>query len=163
MNNCDDASIVALSDDQGNEYQVLERHALLSETLKNVMEDGAFGTIPLPNVSGFILKKVFEYTALLEQNPVPSDRKNSNLTLYAWETAFLESIPHDNHMELIIDLIKAANFLDMKPLLDLATRYPALIIRKQPSADAIRETFDIEDDFAPGEREAIEKQNIWKD
>ena len=54
----------------------------------------------------------------------------------------------------------AANYLDIKPLLDLATAKVACVIRAM-TVPEIREYFGIENDFTPEEEAQILEENRW--
>nr|CAG8505232.1 1660_t:CDS:2 [Entrophospora candida] len=60
------------------------------------------------------------------------------------------------------EFCKAANYLDIKPLLDLACKTVANMI-KSKSPEEIRRTFNIENDFTPEEEEQVRKENEWCD
>jgi S-phase kinase-associated protein 1 len=68
----------------------------------------------------------------------------------------------------LFDLILAANYLDMKGLLDLG-KLNELIkgcksvanMIKNKSVEEIRKTFNITNDFSPEEEEQIRKENEW--
>lgn len=60
----------------------------------------------------------------------------------------------------LFDLILAANYLDVKPLLELTCMSVATLL-KDKSPDEIRKTLDISNDFTPEEEERIRKENEW--
>jgi S-phase kinase-associated protein 1 len=60
----------------------------------------------------------------------------------------------------LFELILAANYLDMKALLDLGCKTVANMI-KGKSVEEIRKTFNVQNDFTPEEEEAIKKENEW--
>ena len=58
------------------------------------------------------------------------------------------------------DNVQAANYLDIKGLLDVTCKTVANMI-KGKSPDEIRRTFNIKNDFTPEEEEQIRKENAW--
>ena len=57
-------------------------------------------------------------------------------------------------------MILAANYLDVKSLLELSTAKVATII-KNKTIPEIREYFNIENDFTPEEEQQIMDENKW--
>ena len=60
----------------------------------------------------------------------------------------------------LFELILAANYLDIKGLLDVTCKTVANMI-KGKSAEEIRKTFNIKNDFTPEEEEQVRKENEW--
>jgi S-phase kinase-associated protein 1 len=58
------------------------------------------------------------------------------------------------------NLSQAANYLDIKPLLDVGCKTVANMI-KGKSPEEIRKTFNITNDFTPEEEEHIRRENEW--
>mmetsp|Transcript_6882 Transcript_6882/g.874 ORF Transcript_6882/g.874 Transcript_6882/m.874 type:complete len:84 (+) Transcript_6882:248-499(+) len=73
----------------------------------------------------------------------------------SWDSAFV-----DIEQEVLFELILAANYLDIKPLLDLTCAKVASMI-KGKSPEEIRRTFGIENDFTPEEEAQIREENRW--
>ncbi|KAJ4776507.1 Skp1 [Rhynchospora pubera] len=70
----------------------------------------------------------------------------------------------ENFMEVdqktIFDLIQAANYLDIKGLLDLCCRTVAEMM-KQKSIEQIRDTFNIKNDYTKEEEAEIKAESAW--
>jgi len=60
----------------------------------------------------------------------------------------------------LFELILAANYLDIKPLLDLTCKTVANMI-KGKTPEKIRKTINIKNDFTPEEEEQVRKENEW--
>lgn len=57
-------------------------------------------------------------------------------------------------------LLQAANYLDIKALLDVGCKTVANMI-KGKSPEEIRKTFNIQNDFTPEEEDVIRRENEW--
>ena len=66
----------------------------------------------------------------------------------------------DVEQELLFELILAANYMDIKSLLDLTCAKVASMI-KGKTPEQIRKTFNIANDFTPEEEEAVRAENKW--
>lgn len=154
-----------------------------SMTIKNMIEDLGSSeevtTIPLPNVSGSTLAKVLEYCK--HRSKVNADAKanadNANASADASadaNTSANASASADAKAEVrtweedfvavdqrtLFDLILAANYLNIKGMLDLTCQTVASMI-KGKTVEEIRKTFNIKNDFTPEEEEEIRRENQW--
>jgi len=150
------------SDDQV--FEVPRNIAEMSVTVKHMLEDINPGSdtdnpIPLPNVTGKILSKVIDYCKYHNEHPdAPSDEKKDEKRtddIIPWDKEFC-----DVDQPTLFELILAANYLDIKPLLDLTCKTVANMI-KGKTPEEIRKTFNIKNDFTPEEEEQIRKENEW--
>ncbi|EPY43508.1 S-phase kinase-associated protein 1 [Angomonas deanei] len=131
-------------------------------------QEGVDAIIPIPNVSGRTLRLVLEYMEYHTNNPAdPIDKplKSSIESLLCeWDNNYLYHKllkDHDETQhEVLIDVIMAANFLNVKDLLDLTCACVASMIRGK-SAEEIRTLFNIENDFSREEAEKIREENRW--
>jgi S-phase kinase-associated protein 1 len=116
--------------------------------------------IPLPNVRGTILKKVIKYMGYHHTNPAkeiekPLKSANMREVVSEWDANFVEV-----DQETLFELILAANYMDIKPLLDLTCAKVASMI-KGKTPEEIRKRFNIQNDFSPEEEEAVRAENKW--
>lgn len=115
--------------------------------------------VPLPNVTGKILDKVVQYCKYHVDHPivVAEDKKDEKRTddITPWDLDFCNV-----DQATLFELILAANYLDIKPLLDLTCKTVANMI-KGKTPEEIRKTFNIKNDFTPEEEEQVKKENEW--
>eukprot|EP00775_Hariotina_reticulata_P014285 gene14285-12_t len=138
---------VKLTSSDNQMFEVDEEIANESQTVKNMIEDtGTEDVIPLPNVPGKILAKVIEYCKFhVEANKKVDDKPaKSEDDIKQWDTEF----------------VKAANYLNIKGLLDLTCQTVANMI-KGKTPEEIRKTFNIKNDFTPEEEEEVRRENQW--
>ena len=116
------------------------RSKLLSGIIEDYPEDSEF---PLNKINGATLEKVKEYLSHYQdseprqiEKPLQKDFKDC---VDEWDYKF---IGDDNSQ--ILALIFAANFMDIKPLLELAAAKVATLIRGT-TTESIRKDFEIKD------------------
>ncbi|KAI8554031.1 hypothetical protein RHMOL_Rhmol05G0065700 [Rhododendron molle] len=148
---------IVLKSSDGETFEVEETVALESQTIKHMIEDDcADNTIPLPNVTSKILAKVIEYCrkhveasgAGKAADDVDKDAADEE-ALKKWDAKFVEV-----DQGVLFDLILAANYLNIKSLLDLTCQTVADMI-KGKTPEEIRKTFNIKNDFTPEEEEEL--------
>jgi len=154
-------STVKLQSVDGAEVEVPVEVAKMSETVKHLIEDiGGDQVIPLPNVTGKTLNKVIDYCKYHLEHPAPpsEEKKEEKRTddILLWDLEFCKVLDQASLFELIL----AANYLDIKPLLDLTCKTVANMIKGKTPED-IRRTFNIKNDFTPEEEEQVRKENEW--
>ncbi|KAI4308511.1 hypothetical protein L6164_031575 [Bauhinia variegata] len=138
--------MITLVSSDGDTYEVEEAVAMQSETLKHLIEDICDDSaIPLPNIKGRILSKVIVYC----KKHAESDN------IREWDENFVEV-----DQGMLFDFIMAANYLNIKSLLDLTCGAVANMI-KGKSPEEIREIFNIENDYTPEEKEEVRRDNQW--
>jgi len=146
---------------EGDKFEVTKKVAVQSELVKTMAEgDKEENEIPLPNVKSSVLKKVVEYMRYHVDNPareIEKPLKSANMAevVSQWDADFV-----DVDQEVLFELILAANYMDVKALLDLCCAKVASMM-KGKTAEAIRKTFNIVNDFTPEEEEAIIAENKW--
>jgi len=165
--------IVLQSNDQPKpvEYKLDRDASKMSGLIKDMLEDqqeGDQSVIPVPNVNGRTLKYVLQYVEHHHNNkaePIEKPLKtNIRDVISEWDKQFIFSDLVKNgdekQHELLIDVIMAANFLNIKDLLDLTCATVASMI-KGKTPEQIRALFNIENDFTPEEEEKIREENRW--
>jgi len=147
---------------QDNEsFEVDKKIAVMSELVRTMAEvDSEETKIPLPRVKGAILRKVIEYMNYHHDNPAKEIEKPLKSAIMAevvdaWDANFVEV-----KQEILFELILAANYMDIKPLLDLTCAKVASMI-KGKNPEQIRKTFNIKNDFMPNEEDAVRAENKW--
>ncbi|KAK4260657.1 hypothetical protein QN277_003743 [Acacia crassicarpa] len=147
---------VTLKSSDGESFEIDEVVALESQALKHLIEDKCdTNGIPVPNVTGKILAKVIEYCKKHVEAANSEEKKVSDEDLKTWDAEFVKV-----DQAMLYDLILAANYLNIKSLLDLTCQTVAEMI-KGKSPEEIRKTFRIKNDFTPAEEEEIRRENHW--
>jgi len=153
---------VKLISADGVGYEVEQRVVEQSLLLKNMMEDIGedITDIPVPNVQSNVLRKVLDYCEHHKNDPasVNSDEgvaraKTSEIS--PWDQKFLQV-----DQEMLFEIIMTANYLDIRPLLEVGSRTVAGMI-KNKSPEEIRKTFNIVNDFTPEEEAQICREHEW--
>eukprot|EP01100_Stratorugosa_tubuloviscum_P010890 TRINITY_DN474_c3_g1_i1.p1 TRINITY_DN474_c3_g1~~TRINITY_DN474_c3_g1_i1.p1 ORF type:complete len:157 (+),score=79.88 TRINITY_DN474_c3_g1_i1:171-641(+) len=151
------ATVKLVSSDEV-EFEVEREIANKSQTIKNMLDDlgDNEASIPLPNVAGKILSKVIEWCKYHKEHPTEENRDDRNTdNISQWDQDFCKV-----DQTTLFELILAANYLDIKPLLDLTCKTVANMI-KGKSPEEIRKTFNIKNDFTPEEEEQVRRENAW--
>ena len=104
--------------------------------------------VPLAD-SRLLLSRDCDLADKAEQESLPDDEKN------VWDKEFVKV---DD--EMLFNLILAANYLDIKALLDLTCKTVADEI-KGKTPEEIRIRFNIKNDFTPEEEEEVKRENAW--
>jgi len=158
----DMSEVLTLTSQEQKKFSVPKKVALMSELVKTMSEgDKEEKTIPLPNVKATVLEKVVAYMNYHAENPakeIEKPLKSSNMNEVVsdtWDADFV-----DVEQDMLFELILAANYMDIKPLLDLTCAKVASMI-KGKSPEQIRKTFNIQNDFTPEEEEAVRAENKW--
>ncbi|KAL5567857.1 hypothetical protein UlMin_024432 [Ulmus minor] len=122
-----------------------------------MIEDNcADNRIPLPNITSKILSMIIEYykkhveTPKLDEHATTVDHE-----LKAWDADFVKV-----DQATLFGLILAANYLNIKSLLDLTCQTVADMIEGK-TPEEIRKTFNIKNDFTPEEEDKVRRENQW--
>ncbi|XP_065643189.1 S-phase kinase-associated protein 1-like [Hydra vulgaris] len=99
---------------------------------------------PLLNVNAAILRKVIDWaTHHKDDPPPPEDDEKRTDDIDPWDQEFLKV-----DQGTLFELILAANYLDIKGLLDVTCKTVAKMIKGKTSEE-IRKLFNIKTDFTP--------------
>ena len=186
MAEADDNRTIHLVSQEGECFDVPISVGKMSELVKTMIDEDQneeeAQEIPLPNVKSAILSKVIEFTKHYKEEPMneiekvgtnnfsfvggPVDNeliyfsqplKSANMAevVQEWYSNFIAV-----DQEILFELILAANYMDIKPLLDLTCATVASMI-KGKSPEDIRKTFNIVNDFTPEEEAQVREENKW--
>ena len=150
--------MLKLQSSDGDDFEVEKVVACMSKTIKTMLEDLGDDdeVIPLPNVNSKTLKLVKKWAEHHQNDPAPDDddsKEKRTDDISDWDKSFLNLDKVD-----LFELILAANYLDMKGLLDATCKTVANMIKGKTS-DEIRKTFNIKNDFTKVEEEQMHKEN----
>ncbi|GFP80724.1 skp1-like protein 1a [Phtheirospermum japonicum] len=153
---------IVLRSSDGEVFEVEDAVAVESQTIKHMIEDDcADNVIPLPNVTGKILSKVIEYCKRHVDASASAAKTDDKLASTAASDDDLKAFDADFvkvDQATLFDLILAANYLNIKSLLDLTCQTVADMI-KGKTPEEIRKTFNIKNDFTPEEEEEVRREN----
>ena len=136
--------------DNGEVFTVDVEVAKMSGTIKTMMddlgiEDGQGEVVPVPKVDGPILKMVIEWATHHKDDPQPAEDNESksrfHLDIPEWDQKFLKV-----SQAVLLDLIQAAKYLDIKGLLDVTCQTVADMI-KGKSPEDIRKILNVKKDL----------------
>jgi S-phase kinase-associated protein 1 len=155
------SKIINLISSDGVKVSIDEKSAQRSQLLKGLVQDyQGENEIPMPDIRGDVLKKVVEYLVHYKETepkeiPKPLPTSNLNEVTDEWDVNFINGIDLDTSF----DVINAANYMDIKPLLDLSCAKIAGIM-KGKTAEEIRGMFNIECDLTEDELKEYEEYQI---
>jgi S-phase kinase-associated protein 1 len=154
-------------------FRVPYKHIKISKLIKDMVEEldpeeyldediPSIPEIPLPNVGKDPLEKAIEYaTHHFQKMPSTIERpllRDLKHYVGEWEIEFLKNMSKT----LLIEVILAANYLNMTPLLNLTCAFVASNLkRERKTLEEIREMFGISIDFTDEEKKKIIAENDW--
>mmetsp|Transcript_14785 Transcript_14785/g.19414 ORF Transcript_14785/g.19414 Transcript_14785/m.19414 type:complete len:172 (+) Transcript_14785:89-604(+) len=150
---------------EGDIYEVPFAVAKMSKLVETTVDDDVDDEdetqeIPLPNVKAAVLQKVIEYCSHYQTDPmtpIQTPLKSSKIEdlVQPW---YAEYVKVDR--VLLFELVTAANFMDIKPLLDLTCLAVSVMIKGKP-AEELRRIFNISNEFSPEEEAQVREENKW--
>ena len=156
----EDKQITLVSSD-GEKMKISAKAAQRSNLVKGIIEDYPDDAeVPLTNVKSGVLKKVKEYLDHYADGDIreierPLISANYQECVDPWDYEYINL-----DLDTVFEIILAANYMDIKPLLELASSKIASVI-KGKSPEEIRKTFNIQNDFTPEEEAQIREENQW--
>jgi S-phase kinase-associated protein 1 len=156
--------LIELHSSDKQSFKVTEEVAYQSEMIKNMLEelDDPSAAVPVPNVDGETLSKVLEYckhhSQVAKELAAEQDeakKRSKERELQQWDKQYITV-----DQAVLYHVIMAANYLNIKNLLDLCCQTVADII-KGKTPEEIRAYFKIENDFTPEEEEEVRRENQW--
>ena len=139
--------------------------AMQSSLIKGLIDDGSADDpdtpLPVTQVSAATMGKCMIFVEHCRttnsepeiESPLPSNDLSQHVE--AWFNTY---ITDDVDQALLFDIVLAANYLDIKPLLKLGSAKIASLI-KGKSIEEIRQFFQMENDFTPEEEANIREEN----
>ena len=154
---------IKLLSNEGDTFELDIEVAKKSEVIKEMLEncDDSSEEVPLSTISTYQLRKVVQWLEQHKNDAVldrlmgeEKDYNSDNIS--EWDINFFSL----SQVE-VFDLILAANYLDIKDMLDILAKTVANMM-KGKTAREIRETFNIECDLTEEEIEKIQNENEWE-
>ncbi|XP_055627419.1 S-phase kinase-associated protein 1-like [Toxorhynchites rutilus septentrionalis] len=154
-------STIKLQSSDGVIFETDVQAAKCSVTIKTMLEEFGLGEsdepIPLPNLSSGVLQKVLQWAEHHKNDPPLVERRRIIVPIIdeidPWDAEFFNV-----DQVMLYELIMAANYLEIKALLDTGCQTVANLIENK-SPEEIRATFNIKNDFTSAELEAIHQEN----
>ncbi|ANZ76545.1 BA75_03389T0 [Komagataella pastoris] len=139
--------------DNDDDNELLRDAAAVDSNELDVIE------IPTPNVRSTVLKLIIEWCEHYKDISFPDENQDEDSKktppIDEWDKNFLNV-----DQEMLYEIILAANYLNIRPLLYSGCKMVAEMIRGK-SPEEIRKTFNIVNDFSPEEEAAIRRENEW--
>lgn len=156
--------LITFTTKDGKSLTTLYKNIELCQTIKNIcnhpeneeeIEDWEVpqGEIPLNDVNYDVLNKVIAFCKFHSEN---KNINNDSEEYINWKKEYLD-ITDDE----LFNIILAANYLDVKTLLDMTCETVATYIKSCKTPQDIRRRFSIKNDFTPEEEEEVKKENAW--
>lgn len=158
---------VCLRSSDGEAFEVSEQViAAASVTIKGMIGEASSSaagadttTLPIPNVTAATLSRVLDYVNKHSADIQPDDYNfcapGDEHPLARFDDDFVDV---DN--DTLIDLVHAAEYLNIKKLFDLTCKAVADKLKGR-TIDEIRKTFSIVNDYTKEEEEEVRRENSW--
>ena len=158
----EESKIIKLITKEGKEIEITKDSAVLSELLKQKINDFPDEEkFPINEVDEKTAEKVKEYLSHFNGTAPPEIEKplksnNIKNVTDEWSANFMNRMSFDD----IINLSEAANYMGINCLLDLCSAKIASLI-KDKSEEEIKKEFKIKQSFTEEEKNKIREENKW--
>ena len=145
---------IQISSSEGKLHKITKKAAMRSGILKGMMEDYPDdATFPMKNIKGNIMEKIKDYLMHYENEEpqeitIPLKSNNFSECVNTWDYNFL-----GNDFDIVLELLSAANYLDIKPLYELISAFLGANIRGINSNNIFKD-FEI-DELTEKEKEEM--------
>jgi S-phase kinase-associated protein 1 len=153
-------SIKLISNDKES-FELIRDLVVESKMIAKFIEDNDEDMIdiPLPNVNKKNLKLIIAFFEQYNKEPMSIIPKplNGELSnhIQTWYSEFI-----DKDYPELEELVIAANYMEITPLIDLCCAKIATLIKDKPTEE-IRQIFNIKNDFTQEEEEQLKKDNTY--
>lgn len=164
MSNTDEREIEIITKDS-KKCKVKRKMILMSGLVSDMLEeqdeeDEDIPSIPIPNVDVETFEVIHKYIQHHWNNKAEEIKKplkgKIEDVISQWDNEFLISVDQT----MLIKLVMASNYLNIKDLLDLTSARMASRM-KGKTPERIREMFGIECDFDQVDKKKIKEENKW--
>lgn len=141
------------------EVECAKQSVIFRSMLEDIPRKEDDDAIPLPNLTSAVLKKVIEWVTYHKDDPpqaeAEGDKEEEMRTdnISAWDREFLK-VDHEELFEIIL----AANFLEIRGLLDVGCKTVANLI-KDKTPEEVKMTFSFNNNLAPPKEKKAKMEN----
>ncbi|XXH05513.1 hypothetical protein Hte_011943 [Hypoxylon texense] len=165
---------LTLMSQDGTKITISRKAARYSQILEDLMEDLCESEtelpIPLDAIDGASLAIIVEWCEHHAVAPAePSDDEDSWSSEDSWYKSRRTRIPEwdaeflaSKDKETIFDILNAANYMNVQPLLDYAIKTLARNLIGM-NTEQMREYLNVTNDFTPEEEEKVRRETAWAD
>ncbi|XP_034948772.1 S-phase kinase-associated protein 1-like [Chelonus insularis] len=150
-------STIMIQATDGRPHEIEIESVVYSETIKDMLDvlksPEPDEVISIPGVPDKVLIQIIEWLNYCHYNSLPSKTPEIERDLEQWKNRFLQQ-----NANTLIELLKAANYLNIKTLLDATSSQLANIISGK-TPEAIRAEFGIADDLTREQKKEIRREN----
>lgn len=156
--------IFSCAENPSCQFEISAKAAEMSGLVRTMLEENeeACPVVPLGQLSSWALEKVVEFLKHHENDPMKPIPRPIPTNILAemvgeWDAEFMN---YENDQAKLVDLILAANYLDIPPLLELGlARYACML--KGKDAKEVCEILKIDKEMTPEEERAVRQANPW--